>query len=228
MERATAKKCTIHDLLTGAYVVKEGTTPNYVRTKRGEVSRANLIGVVVEKGEKSLVLDDGTGRMLVRNFGKPGLFQKIEVGAPLLVIGRPRAYQQERYVVAEIVKVLQSRRWLELRKAELERARESEEKSETEKTLAQQSAHHKEQVLDEKVTNSEGVQVEEQREDVVHSENKADRAIALIRRLDTGEGAPIERVLQESGDKEMEQVLTALMAEGEIFEIKPGRVKVLE
>lgn len=51
-----------------------------------------------------------------------------------------------------------------------------------------------------------------------------EEVVARIRELDTGDGAPVEDIKIANA----EQLLTSLMAEGEIFEIRPGRVKVLE
>jgi hypothetical protein len=56
--------------------------------------------------------------------------------------------------------------------------------------------------------------------------NRMEAVIQLIKKLDDGSGAPIEQLVE--ANPEAESILTTLMAEGEIFEIKPGRVKVLE
>ena len=56
----------------------------------------------------------------------------------------------------------------------------------------------------------------------------SDRILEIIRELDDGQGAAVEKVLAKAGRPDAETMLTNLLAEGEIFEIRPGRVKVLE
>lgn len=210
VERLTARKCPIGELLSGAYVQKEGTKPNHVATSRGAVSRANLIAAVVDKpSPNTILLDDGSGRIEARAFDNAQLFDNVMVGDILLLIGRPREYQQSRYLVAEIAKRLGSPTWLELRRAEVGSIPGEAPKEEV--VGAEEEAAPVEPAAGEEL-----------------AVGKMDTVLALIKKLDEGQGAPIEQVIERSGDAATEKVLTDLMAEGEIFEIKPGRVKVLE
>ncbi len=213
-ERLTAVKCAVRDLMTGAFVAKEGTAPSYVETARGSVSRCNLVAAVVDKpGSRSLLLDDGTGRVEARAFDEERLFENVLVGDVVLIVGRPRQYQGQGYVVAEIARRLGSPKWLELRRAELGGQKAAAPKREAKLPAPVKSAPKKER--------GEG-----KKEEVVAS--ASDGVLALIRELDEGQGAPIETVIERSGSPATESVLTDLMAEGEIFEMRPGRVKVLE
>lgn len=54
-----------------------------------------------------------------------------------------------------------------------------------------------------------------------------DDVLGLIRRHDDGTGASSEEVLRRLG-KEGERKITRLLAEGEIYESRPGRLKVLD
>ena len=54
------------------------------------------------------------------------------------------------------------------------------------------------------------------------------KILALVKEMDIGEGADIQDVISKSGNKETESILKNLLQEGEIFEIKPGKLKVLE
>jgi len=45
--------------------------------------------------------------------------------------------------------------------------------------------------------------------------------------LDSGEGADIEDVIVKADVKDCEPLLNSLIKEGEIFEVRPGRIKVL-
>ena len=211
MERLTAIKTSVAALEHGSYVVKEGTAPSHVKTSGGEVSRANIIAAVVDKpGQTALLLDDGSARIEARSFDNNQLFENIMVGDVVLVIGRPRDYQGTRYLVAEIAKRLGSPKWLELRKAELGKTPPPQTPTPSQTTpLTLKSAAEKEAAAAAETVVSLG-----------------DKVLSLIKELDKGDGAPIEDIVAKNPDAE--GTLTSLMAEGEIFEIKPGRVKVLE
>ncbi len=207
-ERLTARKAGIGELLAGQYRQKEGIMPNHIVTERGDVSRANLIAALVDKpAATAIILDDGSGRIEARAFDDTALFADLMVGDIILLIGRPREYRGQRYLVAEIAKRLGGPTWLQLRKAELARERGGR---------AQEKAARRPSPEERKAAPAE----------TAAAETGADALLATIRRLDDGSGAPIERVLAEAGCEE--SALTGLMAEGEIFEIRPGRVKVLE
>ena len=64
VERQTAIKVSLKLLLDGEYIQKEGWEPNFVRTAVGEVSRANVMGVITQETEPGMyVLDDGSGNI---------------------------------------------------------------------------------------------------------------------------------------------------------------------
>src|SRR3989344_4832712 len=100
-DRQTAIKASIAMLLSGKYVVGEGDEPNRLLCGSVEVSRANLLGVVVSKessdsaGSASLLVDDSTGRLSVRAFGENREINDTNVGDPVLIIGKPREYGGE-------------------------------------------------------------------------------------------------------------------------------------
>ena len=52
----------------------------------------------------------------------------------------------------------------------------------------------------------------------------AENVIKIIKECDDGEGADYEEVLEKVKN---EKLINSLMEEGEIFEIKPGKLKVL-
>jgi len=53
------------------------------------------------------------------------------------------------------------------------------------------------------------------------------RAVALVRKYDSGEGADYNQIVSELGSSG-EEVIVHLLAVGELFETRPGRLKVLE
>lgn len=210
VERQTAVKATVGELLAGEYVQKEGWTPNFIRTSRGPVSRANIMGVLIQEPEPNVfVLDDGTGQMRVRTFEQPST--SVKVGDAVMFIGRPRQYAGQLFLNYEILKTIKPS-WLAYRKEEL--------------------MHLLGESIPEKTIVSVGPRTNEGEEIVVSSsENLFVKILDTIRKLDVenkGAGAEHDKILSLVPNKEAAHIVTSLLEEGEVFEIKPGMLKVLE
>jgi len=214
-KRQIAYKVKINDILKGEYVKEEGEwVPNYIKVENKKVSRVNLMAVVVSKQNlentnyQSLLIDDCSGKISIRSFEEHNNFNYIEVGDFVLVIGRPREYFNEKYIVSEILKKIEDPLWVEIRKLELE-----------------SKGGVKEQIKDtesELVDRDEDVK-EEQIEDGINK-----KIFNLIKETDVGEGADTQEVITKSNIDEAEEIIKKLLKQGEIFEIKHGRLKVLE
>ena len=209
--RETAKLCSIKDLLSGEYIVLEGWQPNHVLVGKRKISRINILGVVVEKPSSfQFLIDDGTATIQVTDFNQNKNTQLLQVGDPVLVIGRPRKAEETLFIASEIVnphQLKQQPQWLAKRKKELS----SLPKTETEKTETTQPKINKPQ--------------QPKKE---HSQQlTGDDLVDHIKKKDTGEGVLIEELVEYFGEEADEVVLT-LLSMGEIYEIKPGRVKFLE
>ncbi|MBI2101598.1 hypothetical protein HYT53_03205 [Candidatus Woesearchaeota archaeon] len=66
---------------------------------------------------------------------------------------------------------------------------------------------------------------------VAHDAEEApanDEVYSLIKSLDNGDGVSVDDVIKSSKDKSAEFIINKLLESGDIFEIKPGRLKVLE
>jgi len=95
-----------------------------------KIVRVNLIANVVDKfnseGEKkyaSITLDDASGQIRIKAFGDDvGLLKDISQGDTLRVIGNVRDYNNEFYILPEIVKKIDPR-WLLVRKLEIQNLR---------------------------------------------------------------------------------------------------------
>ena len=212
-KRQIAYKARIKGLLGGRYVKEEGWTPNYIETGRRKISRVNLIGTIVSKEDiesfQSLILDDGTGKITARSFEKNNALDNLDIGDVVLIIGRPREYSGERYVLIEIIKKIENKKWILYRKAELENesfdeAPVSEEKSKPNNNVEEIAV----------TTESVG------------AEPAAETVLKRIKELDKGEGADFDDVVK--GIANGEKIISSLLSEGEIFEIKPGKLKILE
>jgi RPA family protein len=197
-KRQVAKKIRISDLMNGRYMKEEGWTPNYIITEYGNISRANVLAFVVSKNEDgSFLIDDGSANISVRSFEDKAF--DVDVGSLVLIIGRPREWNNQKYIVPEIVRKVNNAKWIEVRKRELRNT----EKIEPQETVP-----------------------ETVEEEVVESPYQ--KMLNIIRKKDQGSGADYDEIIMNSNIKDPERIMNTLLEEGEIFEIKPGRLKVLE
>jgi RPA family protein len=171
VDRQTAIPVWISELLSGSFQQQEDTPARVILPNGSSVERIRIYGIIVSASD--LVVDDGTGSILVRSFETPA---KAAIGDSVLVIGRPRIYNGQQYILGEIVKKIDPL-WLEARK---------KNKQPT------------------------------QQQDV----------LSVVRALDTGEGADYNVVLAKIGNNE--EKIVHLLAVGELFETRPGKLKVLE
>jgi hypothetical protein len=201
-KRHIARKVRIVDFLSARYVKQEGLNPNYIALGREEVSRINVIGVVIQAAEQengaSVAIDDGTGSVAVRSFEPlPGL-KDVNLGDVVLLIGRPREFNGERYVLIESLKKV-APGWAQVRGRELSSAMSSPVVEKTEEV-----------VLGDVGTRS--------------------TILNLIRDLDEGNGVAVEDLatarIKDAGD--VDAVVEMLLKEGDVFEVGAGRLKVLE
>ncbi|MBI2651103.1 hypothetical protein HYX01_01405 [Candidatus Woesearchaeota archaeon] len=113
-KRQIAYKLNVNDIISSKYVKSEGLNPNYLEINAKEVFRLNVIGVVVEKmghgHHAAIIIDDGTSKISSRSFENSLIFDEINVGDIVLVIGKPREFSSEKYILAEIVKKIMKTR----------------------------------------------------------------------------------------------------------------------
>ncbi|MDO8642917.1 MAG: OB-fold nucleic acid binding domain-containing protein [Candidatus Woesearchaeota archaeon] len=205
VQRQPAKKVRIQEITDAQYVAAEGWNPNVLRINNEDVARVNILGAVVAKATTEIfnydffTLDDGTGKITVRSFENKNLSKNFDVGTIAMVIGRPREYGGEVYIAPEIVKKIEDTAWVELRKLELETR---------------------------PVTVAPAAQKENTSDIVVEKESNPDeRVIEYIKQKDSGEGVDVEEIIGRYADAQM--VIQRLQLQGDIFEVRPGRVKVL-
>ena len=210
IRRHIAFKVKIKDLLDGRYITGGGDwDPNYIQLNDKQISRVNLLGVIVSKqndinsNHNSVLLDDGSGRIPIRSFGNDKTLNGFEVGDVVLIIGRPREFGNERYIVPEIIKKNEDKKWIEVRKLELRKHREKIKKDVSEKQNAIE-------------------------EEIIENADPATKIFEMIKKSDSGNGVDIQEVVDKSNVGNSEKIIENLLETGEIFEIKPGRLKVLE
>ena len=260
--RAQAKLVPLSYLHRGEYVTGSETSASYLKiTNELELVRINCIAAVVRREDLGsitiLTIDDGTDNITVRIFdGRAGI-DTISVGQVVLVVGRIREYNAERYIAAEIIRSV-SPRWLRYRSLllhhnillesnilEKKKVVEIEETKEKPKTVQKQKINTVSYSTGEiNKTNKESnlsvtAVVEEKKEISVSASSSLDtlespvdvnpyiELMSLIAKLDSGDGVPLEVVIYESVFQNTEELLQKMMETGDIFQNMPGKVKVL-
>lgn len=220
-KRQVAFKVHISQIINSPYFKEEGMQPNYVLVNNVKVSRANVIGVVLSKSieetntvYQNLVLDDGSGKIPLRVFDDKKI--DVAIGDFVLVIGRPREFGTDKYIVPEIIKRI-DQRWALVRKKELEP--ESKEKS---ASIPEMKRPTDMQAMDVKESKSAG-------ETVFGAESGFDRIMNMIRETDSGNGVSFEEIIEKfDGKEDPEKLIKRLLELGELFEIRRGMLKILE
>ncbi len=224
IERQVAYKMRIIDILNSEYYKTAGEwEPNYILNKnKQKVSRVNFLGAVVfaeDQGNMfTLTIDDGTGKLNARIFDKEKINNTPILGDIVMIIGKPREFNNEIYVMPEIIKTINDKKLVELRRLELQKSSPLSSTEVLEKT--KDIDNSKQQIQKEKII--ENIDIVD--EEVIV--NDVDKVINAIRDLDKGSGANIEEIIQKT-NQSAEKIIKDLIERGEIFEIKPGQVKLL-
>ena len=254
--KQTAYKVFISDILNSEFIHKEGWQLSYSEIDGKPVSKVNIIASVVSRKEGAIGIDDATGVIAVRLFTNKDKTNTLKIGDVVTVIGMIRTHQGYPYIVPEILKKLEDKTWLKYRREELmidreihpetednilkqhinnkntkNKSEKTKTKEQTEKTDLKNLTETKTQTKKEynnEEENEEGNILQEEDEVEMGTENQTQKIFRIIKKLDKGAGADIEDILLESGIENAEKYITTLINEGEIFEIRPGKVKVLE
>ncbi|MBI2109643.1 hypothetical protein HYT58_00520 [Candidatus Woesearchaeota archaeon] len=227
-QRQPAYKLWISDLVNGTYVKQEGEwDPNYVQVLDKRVSRVNLIGTVVSKFDNedgsysTITIDDSTSTIRLKAFRDDTVrLKNIKPSHMVLVIGKVREYNAELFIAPEVVKILDNPNWELARKLELIKIC-----GKPGKIVSTHIASH--ETYTSKVTPK---QLETSTELVVENvnveeENTRQKIYSVI--SNTNGMISIKEVTEKTSlpAHEAEEVINELLAEGEIFEPKPGFLK---
>ncbi len=128
-KRNIAFKLRIGDILIGKPVF-DGERFSFLEIGDRKIIRVNIVGNIVEKfeseGDKkfsNLTLDDGSGQIKAKAFSEDtGKLKNFNQGQTILIIGVLRSWNNETYILPEIIKEIDSR-YLLIRKLEIEKGR---------------------------------------------------------------------------------------------------------
>ena len=216
--RQVAYKVWISNLINGVYHKEAGEwEPNYILVDGKKISRINLIATVVNKFSddsieySNLELDDGSGTIMVKAWKEDvKLFDKVSIGSLILIVGRAKEFNEEKYILPEVVKILDSVEWAKLRRLELIKEYGEPKMLEKPVLVGESSESLVENV--EKIDNA--------------SQNSRQKILDLIGK----DNEIIYDVLREKSDlseEEVENIIKDLIKEGEIYTPRPGYIRLI-
>jgi hypothetical protein len=215
IKRSTAYRVRISSLVNGEFLRQEGFNPSYIIINEHQVSRINIIATIVSKyltedgNYCALTLDDGSETIRAKAFGVDvAKIKESTVGSLVRFIGKVKEYNDEIYLIPEVIKENIDPNWLLIDLVELGKPEFIEIDS------------------DKVITKKDELEVIE----IKDSNNPNLQIIKLIKSHDSGEGTPVADVIKNSKlDKgEAKTIIVSLLKSGEIFEPKKGILKLLE
>jgi len=232
--RFPAEKISIQELEEGEYVEENDQGPNYLLINENrKIFRINIIATLVHKELRgsvtSILIDDGSGKIILRLFEENKNAFHLEVGDVVQIIGKIRIFNQEKYIFPEIIKKTNSL-WLKVRslevhsnKKKVEKAQKTEQKKDEEKKETIKEIIPSGKIIEE-TGNFEIISEEIEEDDPLLPFEKLS---VLISELDHGEGARIEEIIEKSPLKKTEELIEKMLENGDIFQNMPGKVRLL-
>lgn len=251
--RITAVKCRISDLVSGSYVKQEGFKPNYVLTEDGrKLSRVRIMAVLTNKflsedgNYAFVVLDDSTETIRSKAFQDIAVFNNVNVGDTVDFIGKIREYNEERYLVPELLVpitdpnletlrrldiVKAESAWKGKRKAVIDAKPAAGSEEEIKAAVKEKAAPEEVEGVLESLDSEEEKKTEEGEEKAAEEDDKNARKIIIetITELDVGEGVEFGEIIEKANlaDGVVESVINELLGEGVCYEPRAGKIKVL-
>lgn len=241
IQRSVARRVEISDLINGRYFKEQNFEPNYVLTNSGlRVARALIVGTVTDiyqaEDYGNFTVDDGTASIRIKFFQDLGGMSNIEKGDLVEVIGKPKQYDNEIYIVPESISKVKIEREL-LRKIELRNFRENWKKISGMAIQRLKSGEGIENLKDLDIDERDLVALENfinlnnaefSTEEKTKQENVR-KVIEAIKKLDKEDGADYSEISREIGitEEELDRIITELLEDGTCFEPRPGKIKVV-
>jgi len=217
MQRQTAYKMRIGDLLNGN-IIFNGDRFSSLEIKNQKIARVNLIVNVVDKYSNesknyhAITIDDGTGQIRVKGFSDSSfLLLPVQIGDTIKIVGWIRHFNDEIYVLPEIVLRVDPK-WAYVRKLE----------------LLKEYGEYKENIQDSEQQEQEPEIIREKLED--NEAQESAKSIILRKIKENKEGIDMEKLILEikCSMDEINDAVSELISEGEIYEPKPGHLRSLD
>lgn len=212
-QRQIAYKIDLSEIFLNEFIKQEGWEPNYVAYGNKKISRVNVIGTVISPvtpEQNYIVIDDGKANIMIRQFENQEIdLMDYDIGHVVNIIGKIREFNNERYILPEIIKQV-SPKWLVARKKELD--------------YLNKIGFYNSTNPENNINKPASLIIEET---IKIQAKDSEEIIKKIRELDKGDGAEVESITKLCGT-ESEKMIKTLLEQGDIFTTKPGRVKVLE
>ena len=239
-KRITTAKTRIKAITAGEFVKQEGFSPSYILSADGRrLSRVRVVATVVDKFNSetgkfaSVTLDDGSDTIRAKVFGSL-MLEPFAEGDIVDVIGRIRQYNEEIYIMPEVMTKVTAENEM-LRELELQ---EQDREQKRKRALVME---YKNQVVDLEELKKlmlERFSIDEEeteallsarQEETKEEENVKESVLKLIERLDKGQGCDYTELLEQSQVAEdvMDKVVRELLESGACYEPKPGKIKKL-
>ncbi|HLC72712.1 MAG TPA: hypothetical protein VJH37_03960 [Candidatus Nanoarchaeia archaeon] len=222
--RQTAYKLWIAEIVNADYIRNAGEwEPNYLDIKGIRVARVNILGIITDvftnlsKDYGTITLEDGSASIAVRAFKEDiRLFVGCNIGDAVLIIGRPKQYQNEIYLIPEIVKKVENSAWMKVRKAELVQTRgDPQPKQAHLLKIESETKEAREELI---ATNGAAQGNEGSRQKILNLLEKQGE-----------QGMDIDVLIQAADTEEevAEKIIEELIKEGEIYMSRPGVLKII-
>lgn len=228
-KRQTALKLKIADLNRGEVISNE--KQNFVEIDGKQVGRVNVIANVIDKfvseGEKkysALTIDDASSQIRIKAFGEDiDKMRDIEIGDTIMVIGALRFFNNEIYILPEIIKKIEPE-WLMVRKLEIDKSLgpvQSENRISGQLTNIPMAEDQKRIVNS--VAFNKPLDVKEEKIEVSAKE----RIFEMLKQND--EGVDIDKIIMSVNlpVDEINRIVSEMLENAEIYEPKPGRIRIL-
>lgn len=203
-QRQVAVKTVLRQIIESALIQPANESIYLLTPQEQKIYRVNIVGTILNKeiigAITNVLLDDGTGQIILRTFEEDTPLKNMIIGDTIRVIAKPRSYNQEKYLSPEIIKKIDYL-WLKIRKLELQLPSSN---------------------LSGKMLISEEVAKGEETKDLPRL-----KILQTIKELDQGSGVVIEELIEKVPFQQGEIIIEKMLESGEIYQISPGRVKVL-
>lgn len=246
----TAYKVWISDVLN-----PDNRQGGSIQVNGNDIFRVNFVGSIImkniaeDKSFASMILDDSSGQIALRCWGGDvDMIDSFNSGEIVQMVGRVAEYNGLIYIRPEIIKPLGSSDDETLHKAFLLKkvgvpviAKEEWEINPppVADPKAQPVSQGPPSVVEESVSDVQPVEetisdkpveesISEDKEDDM-SPNPRIQIIKIIETLDGADGADVEEIIKESGmtSDEVQSIMDDLLKNGEVFMLRPGKVKIL-